>query len=273
MQPILEEYKNYMLHVKQLSDGTVRGYVSDMKLFFEYHRNYETATRPILLAYIARLSETASPATIMKKISALQSFWGFLVDSELVTKDITSTLPRPRMKSKIVTAPSTDFVNELIEKMEKQDNGMLAMAIRLGAHVGLRAEEAIEIKLENINFETGIAILYDTKTAESAEVAIGKSTLEVIEKHCKKYGIAEGELLRNMSGRPFGIRHFMKIVQETLPINFHAFRKYCATTIANSENGNIHIAQRQLRHASLTTVMRYVAPSLSENKRLLNNLF
>lgn len=268
MKNIIGEYREYLLNNQQRSENTVKAYVSDITHFITLFPNFKKLQKKDIIQYLATLKDDNAPATIMRKIASIQSLWSFLVDMGYVKVNVAENLPRPKLKQAIVECPSKE---EVISIIEGSENDTFKLAVQLGAYVGLRATEACELKIEDINFDTGIAILYDTKTASTAEVAIDTITRDEIRQYCEKRGIKSGAILRTKFGHPFTERTFSRFIESNSPVNFHQFRKACASALANSEAG-IHTAKNQLRHTSLNTTLRYVKTDLTHQCNMLDKM-
>ena len=266
-QQLMEGYKNYLRHTKKRSENTIRGYVSDLKHFLSVTKNIENITRVEILDYVQELNKTLSAKTVHRRVASIQSLFDYMVNYGIAKEDVSQNIPLPSVKQKIRKCPTQDEIERIIanESLEQA-----RIAIQLGAYVGLRVSEVCNLKVEDIDFNKSVAILRDTKTAESQEVMIDDVTLENIKHYVTKNRITNGNLLRTKHGKVWSERNLHKYLQGKFDFSFHGFRHACATRLANE--ADIHVAKFQLRHKALSTTLAYVHKMPETQLSALNNL-
>lgn len=267
-QQHLQGFATYLTQNRNLAQGSVKGYLNAIDNFLNDIQDVTTMTKADLIEYVRGYSEL-SPNTQMFKIASLQSFFGYLADMGFIKEDISRKMPRPKMKKKIIECPTMTEVESLLE--EKTDS--VAVAIVLGSYCGLRAMEACNARIEDIDFTNNTLKLWNTKTMDSDYIAIPAKAMNVIKKYLEVSGRSTGTILVSKSGNPFQYRNFEKWITKYIPCNYHKLRATCATHISNAREDGIFIAQAQLRHTSINTTQRYVKVDVKRQGRVLDSLF
>lgn len=174
--------------------------------------------------------------------------------------------------------------------------------------MGFRVGEVCQLHVSNIDFDKRELTLKSEKSGRMDSLIIPldlfKGTVEFMNKHAKEIKAAQGYIFfkENDNGNtrlPYinlnYVRNvFRKIIaqsglnqtyatsEEAYPINrsrplhrltTHSLRHYAITRFAKSTNGNIVLASRFARHASPSTMMRYIAKDKDELYRNIDFAF
>lgn len=146
------------------SDHTLSAYRSDVEKLPAYLKLREWDITPTAIerfhldAFIQYLAElglaTRSQARL---ISALKTFFGFLLDEKLITQDPTELLKGPKMGRKIPEVLTYFEIRELLGQIDMSlDHGLRDRALLETLYAcGLRVSEATNLKLTNLYFSEG----------------------------------------------------------------------------------------------------------------------
>ncbi|MFT5016293.1 MAG: integrase/recombinase XerD [Neolewinella sp.] len=146
------------------SDHTLSAYRSDVEKLPTYLKLREWDITPTAIerfhldAFIQYLAElglaTRSQARL---ISALKTFFGFLLDEKLVAHDPTELLKAPKMGRKIPEVLTYFEIRELLAQIDMSlDHGLRDRALLETLYAcGLRVSEATNLKLTNLYFSEG----------------------------------------------------------------------------------------------------------------------
>jgi integrase/recombinase XerD len=146
------------------SDHTLYAYRSDVEKLPTYLKLREWDITPTAIerfhldAFIQYLAElglaTRSQARL---ISALKTFFGFLLDEKLVAHDPTELLKAPKMGRKIPEVLTYFEIRELLAQIDMSlDHGLRDRALLETLYAcGLRVSEATNLKLTNLYFSEG----------------------------------------------------------------------------------------------------------------------
>ncbi len=146
------------------SDHTLSAYRSDVEKLPAYLKLREWELTPSAIerfhldAFIQYLAElglaTRSQARL---ISALKTFFGFLLDENLIAQDPTELVKAPKMGRKIPEVLTYHEVRELLGQIDLSlDHGLRDRALLETLYAcGLRVSEATSLKLTNLYFNEG----------------------------------------------------------------------------------------------------------------------
>ncbi len=116
--PILREYEQHLLAIRQLANPTVRNYMNDLAAFMEFLaendliENVESPDRRRLRSYLAWLANRKyAKASISRKLTALRTFFGWMQETGRVESnetDIVSAPKQPRTLPYVVSEPEIE---------------------------------------------------------------------------------------------------------------------------------------------------------------------
>ena len=155
---------------------TREAYKSDLKLFFEFFSNaFGRLNHPTqierfhLVAYKEFLSkmggpdgEPCAPKTIGRKLGALNSYFKFLQEKDIVTKNPCEGIKRPRQEIKAETNALTD--EQVRDLLSSLDNKTLTTSLHKAIiytlfATGMRVSELIQLKRENFGKLNGLKVI------------------------------------------------------------------------------------------------------------------
>ena len=124
VQEITSNYLKYMEFIESASTHTLRAYKSDLEQSFGPYKNYMVSqvTESLWLNWSrqAQLSwSNLSPATRNRKAATLKSFFAYLLDQEILPKNIGNQIHCPKTPRKI---PHFLSVDEAIAVLKSFDS-------------------------------------------------------------------------------------------------------------------------------------------------------
>jgi integrase/recombinase XerD len=165
---LLLDFLAYLEFERGLSRNTLEAYRSDLLQFGEWlSRSGHDALavgHSELSAFTSEIASgredrpAAAPATLQRKVACLRSFYRHLRRTSVLTSDPTAHLRAPKQSRKLPQVLSRDEVAELL----RQPRGTAPAALRDRALLetmyacGLRASEAIELEVGDVDLEAGI---------------------------------------------------------------------------------------------------------------------
>lgn len=140
-------------------------------------------------------------------------------------------------------------------------NTRIATALALEANLGLRISDIINLRYCDIvrDGERFRLDIVEIKTEKARTFTVPAEIREFINDYRIRKGIAENELLFNLSER--AVQKHLKAVCDYLGfygISTHSFRKYFATQIYINNDYNIELVRQLLQHSSAAVTQRYI---------------
>ena len=181
------------------------------------------------------------------------------------------------MANKKTLALTEKQYREIIDTIESgflscRPNRKVATVLKLEANIGIRISDILNLKLDDIVFESGRYRLniIEQKTQKKREFTVPVEVVEYIRKYTKENKIADNENIFDITERQ--VQKHLKNVCDYLGydgISTHSFRKFFATSIYTNNNYNIVLVQKLLQHSSPQTTQRYIGISSQEIENAL----
>lgn len=177
----LQRFLENCLAEKGCSTNSILAYKNDLQTFNTYlvTRCYQEGlvSTEEIEQFVAKLKEQGlGPRSIARKISAIKSYYQFLMSEELISKNPTLMLESPKYRSKLPNILSIDEIKALVDFCAQDPS---PESIRLTAMIcliycsGLRVSELVSLKLADIMLKGGkIRDMFIIKGKGSKERAI-----------------------------------------------------------------------------------------------------
>lgn len=272
----LENFKDFLTSEAGYSTLTVESYLRDLDRLITYADAAGVAsptkvTAAFLRDFIFMLKDLGlSGATIRRQISALHTYFRFLVDENLLAKDPSLKLESPKVWRKLPEVLSREEALALIaapdlsEPLAWRDRALL----ELGYAAGLRVSELCSIGLKDLILSDGL-IRVAGKGGKERLVPIGRATVGTLAIYLNGLradldtGASEGKFLLNARGKPIsrvGAWGIVKKYAEKLgivrPVTTHTLRHSFATHLLEG-GADLRAVQEMLGHADLSTTQIY----------------
>ena len=171
------------------SDHTLSAYRSDLEKLPAYLelRGWEMKPAGIerfhlddFIQYLAELG--LGPRSQARLISALKTFFGYLLDEKIIPTDPTELLKAPKLGRKIPEVLTYHEIRELLDVIDlSYDHGLRDRALLETLYAcGLRVSEATNLKLTNLYFDQGF-IRVTGKGNKERIVPIGGEAIHQVE--------------------------------------------------------------------------------------------
>ena len=281
MNDSVERFLNYMAAERGMSPNTLAAYKNDLHQlveFLETHKpgattdgGWEQVDSQALTAYILRLHDNEySDTTRARKVASAKSFFGFLLEENVITKDPTESLSSPRVGRSLPDALSLDEVEALLSAPSDdtpeaaRDRAMLELLYASGVRVG----ELVSLDLEDIDLEQSFVRCFGKGSKErmipihqQAEAALRTYLVEGRPRLAKN-GVGQA-LFLSQSGKRLSRQGFWLILKGLAgragiqrKVTPHTLRHSFATHLLRGGAPLRHV-QELLGHASITTTQVY----------------
>ncbi len=281
----IHEFLAHLTVERNLSPRTIESYARDLRQFSawldEEHIELGAIERSSLRNYLGFRRDTGlSPRSSARALSALRSFFRFLLQTEVLTADPTANLKSPSLWRTVPHALTTDEIDALLAapdtatKLGLRDRAMIETLYA----TGLRVSELVGLTLDRVRLDPGFVRVLG-KGRKERLVPLGDSAVARLDDY---FGRSRPELNRghrsevflNHRGGKLTRQGFWKILRGhavaaglTSPISPHVVRHSFATHLV--ENGaDLRAVQLMLGHTSLTTTEIYTHVARERLRRL-----
>ena len=298
----LENFLQYLSIEKRYSEHTVLAYKHDIESFFEYLKSsYElediAAVNTLMVrGWIVEMVEKGLQAkSVHRKISALKSFYKFLMKSGDVKTSPANGVVLPKLKKRLPTFVEESKMNQLLdqpaieitEPVSKEDllrdlhadtfSGKRdKLILDLLYCTGMRLSELINLTLANVDLRDN-AIRVLGKGRKERIIPISLSTSATIKEYLA-YRITSDEnyLLLTDKGEQLYEQFVYRTVKKYLSQittqekkSPHVLRHSFATHMLNN-GADLNAIKELLGHASLAATQVYTHNSIEKLKKVYN---
>ncbi|MBA7618085.1 Tyrosine recombinase XerD [subsurface metagenome] len=287
MQEIFNKYVNYLQAERNVSPYTVRNYTNDLLDFFGFLKtkgisSLKEVDRHTLRGYLSHLVEQGFvKASIARKLSAIRSFYRYLLREEVVSASPAATTSSPKLDKRL---PSFLTVEEAVRLLEAPDlskpEGQRDRALlELLYASGLRVSELVTLNLEQVNLDTNEIRVWG-KGSKERVVLIGEPAAQALSAYLNQ-GRPElldkkrsSALFLNYKGERLPVRTVQKILGKYAGlanidkrVHPHLLRHTFATHLLDG-GADLRVVQELLGHAQLSSTQIYTHVSKSQAKKI-----
>ena len=293
MQEIFNRYINYLEAERNASPYTVRNYTTDLlgseriNGFFTFltERDIKSLVevdRSLLRDYMAYLMEQGLvKASIARKMSAIRSFFCYLVREEIISINPTKGLSSPKLDRRLPEFLAIEEITRLLEAPNlttpqgQRDRAFMELLYASG----LRVSELVSLDLEQIDLDAR-EIRVIGKGSKERMVLMGEPAAKALNNY---FDEGRPELLStkksnamflNRDGGRLTDRSVQSILQEYAnkagigkKVYPHMLRHTFATHLLNG-GADLRVTQELLGHASLASTQIYTHVSKSQAKKI-----
>jgi len=287
MQEVFNKYINYLEVERNVSPYTVRNYTTDLLDFFYFLKDKDIDSlkevdRHTLRDYLSHLMEKGFvKASIARKLSAIRSFYRYLLREEIISTSPVATTSSPKLDRRLPSFLSIEEMNRLLEAPDlSTPQGLRDRALlELLYASGLRVSELVSLNLEQVNLDTNEIRVWG-KGSKERVVLIGEPAARALTAYLNQ-GRPEllgkktsSALLLNRYGKRLIERRVQRILEKYANIiNIgkrvypHMLRHTFATHLLDG-GADLRVVQELLGHASLSSTQIYTHVSKSQAKKV-----
>lgn len=286
MEELLQKYIKYLELERGISAYTVRNYSTDIQGFLDFLDSSGVTSlgkvdRSIMRRYLGLLQERGiARGSISRKLSALRSFYRYLMRESLVSAEPLSSLSAPKLEQRLPTFLTTDEVVRLVEAPDtRTPNGMRDRAIlELLYAAGLRLSEIVDLNVGDVDLSNRQVRAWG-KGSKERMVLMGKPAAEALSSYVK---YARPKLLGqkrttalflNRFGNRIARRRIEYIIKKyarqaglDMRVYTHMLRHTFATHMLDG-GADLRAVQELLGHARLATTQVYTHVSQNQIRR------
>ncbi len=288
MEDKIESFLNDLSVEKNYSEATIKTYRNELYKYQEYIEwkkiDYRLVNKEVVRDYLKYLDKlNYKNRSISTNISAIRSFYGYLVIHQVLSKNIFNGIRNPKLEKTLPNFLSEIDVSKILEfsSLPNYKKSIYTtrdeLILNLLYDTGCRCQELVSICLKDIDFkEKSIKVL--GKGSKERIVFYGENTEDVLNCYLKDRATLLGEknskyLLVTKESGWMTSRRVAQIIDEIVllvavrhHVTPHTLRHTFATHLLNN-GADLRSVQTLLGHSSLGTTQIYTHVS---NERLRN---
>ncbi len=287
MQEVFNRYINYLEAERNVSPYTVRNYTTDLLDFFQFLGtkgvgSLKEVDRHVVRDYLAYLmGRGLVKASIARKLSAIRSFYRYLLREEMISTSPVATTSSPKLDRRLPAFLTIEEVEKLLEAPDlstpqgQRDRALLELLYASG----LRVSELVSLNLEQVDLDSReIRVL--GKGAKERITLMGKPAASALSDYLSQ---GRPELLGERKNRAlllnrYGERLTKRMVQKILgdyaskvdigkKVHPHMLRHTFATHLLDG-GADLRVVQELLGHADLSSTQIYTHVTKSQARKV-----
>jgi len=289
MRGWIESFIETLSAEKGFSLNTCRAYRNDLEQFLAYLRDSEIGLLRrgekvdvrnvddiVIRSYMGFLYKKNQKSTIARKLSALRSFFRFLVKRGAIRTNPADKVLTPKRGRPVPNYLPVDDMFRLLDAVK----GESVLALRNRAiletlySTGVRVAELAGMDIGDVDFDSGFVRVIgkgnNERLAPVGKKALGRIRAYVDTRRETTGSVIQGSdpLFLNSRGGRLSTRSIARLLEVVVrqmgllrPISPHGLRHTFATHMLDA-GADLRVVQELLGHASLTTTQRYTHVSI-----------
>jgi integrase/recombinase XerC len=276
MQKIFDRYIQYLEAERNASPYTVRNYRADLADFFKFLKAKELTLlnevdRHVLRDYLSHLVEGGiAKASIARKLSAIRSFYRYLVREEIIPKNPIEQVSSPKLDKRLPSFLTKEEMVKLLNAPDlstplgQRDRALLELLYASG----LRVSELASLTPEQVDLETNEIRVWG-KGSKERMVLMGKPAAAALKSYIGEGRIKlqgkkkSNALFLNRYGQRLPERSVQRLLEQYAKksgigkrIHPHMLRHTFATHLLDG-GADLRVVQELLGHARLSSTQIY----------------
>ena len=273
---LLERFAEFLMLEHGSSPRTDESYGRDLQRLAEWGIAHGAATPAALTPahlreFVYHLKDLGlAPSSIRRGISAIRTWYKFLLAEGVVTADPSDRLETPRKWRTLPEVLTAEEVGRLLdavsldEPLVFRDRAMLELAYGAGLRVG----EWISVKVNDLMLDEGVVRVFGKGNKERL-VPVGRRATGAVAMYLRELrprlerGKGAGVLFLNARGQPLSrmgawkiLRKYVVLAKLTKPVTPHTLRHSFATHLLEG-GADLRSVQEMLGHADISTTQIY----------------
>jgi integrase/recombinase XerC len=273
-QNVFDRYIAYLEAERNASGYTVRNYKNDLLEFFGYIqskgvKSLRDVTRQTLRGFMSKLLEEGkAKSSISRKLSAIRSFYRYLVREDVLKANPAASTVSPKLDKRLPSFLTVEEAKRLVEAPDmstpqgQRDRALLELLYASG----LRVSEIVNINVEALNLASNEIRVWG-KGSKERVVLIGAPAARALEQYLhdgRRELLGEtrnNALFLNRYGGRLPARRVQKILVKYSRVigkrvHPHKLRHTFATHLLDG-GADLKVVQELLGHADLASTQIY----------------
>lgn len=288
----IKDFENYLKNERNYSDRTYTLYTSDLTAFKSYMESLEgditwqTLTADVVRNWIIKeMDRGLNPKTVNHTLSALRSFYKFLLMRKRVERDPVHNLQGPKKEKNLPSFVKESEINRLLDGNFFPDTfeGKRDWLILLTFYsTGVRRSELIGLNVADVDLSQGL-LKVTGKRNKQRIIPFGKELRDAMTDYIERRKALSsvsaeenGLFVEPASGRRISsakvgerVKEYLSLVTTAKRRSPHTLRHSFATSML-SHQADLQSVKELLGHESLSTTEIYTHTTLEELKQMYN---
>ena len=276
IETAIEDFLNYCVFEKGLSDKTKTSYKNDLDIYKDYLNskhitNINNISSDDIKDFLKKRSEEET-TTIAHNLTVIKNFHKYLLKEKLVNEDVAEFIERPKLKKSLPKALSVEDVDNLLDiKLDTPFDYRNKAMLELMYGCGLRVSELVNLEMNDIDM-INCLIRVAGKGNKERDIPLGEYSIYYLQEYIdRRDSLLKkktcNKLFLNNHGQGMTRQGFFKNLKAILEdkglnpnISPHTLRHSFATHLVN-RGADLRSVQEMLGHSDISTTKIYTKVS------------
>ncbi len=272
----IEDFLNYCIFEKGLSDRTKISYKNDLDVYEEFLKKRHIANVNNIssddIKDFLKVRSDEETTTIAHNLTVIKNFHKYLLKEKLVKEDVSEFIERPKLKKSLPKALSPEDIDNLLDiKLDTPFDYRNKAMLELMYGCGLRVSELINLEMNDIDI-TNCLIRILGKGSKERDIPLGEYSIYYLNEYIERRPLLLkkkpcNKLFLNNHGLGMTRQGFFKNLKAILEdkglnpnISPHTLRHSFATHLVN-RGADLRSVQEMLGHSDISTTKIYTKVS------------
>ena len=272
----IEDFLNYCIFEKGLSDRTKISYKNDLDVYEEFLKkrhitNVNNISSDDIKDFLKVRSDEET-TTIAHNLTVIKNFHKYLLKEKLVKEDVSEFIERPKLKKSLPKALSPEDIDNLLDiKLDTPFDYRNKAMLELMYGCGLRVSELVNLEMNDIDM-INCLIRVAGKGNKERDIPLGEYSIYYLQEYIdRRDSLLKkkpcNKLFLNNHGQGMTRQGFFKNLKAILEekglnsnISPHTLRHSFATHLVN-KGADLRSVQEMLGHSDISTTKIYTKVS------------
>ncbi|MBQ3297853.1 MAG: tyrosine recombinase [Bacilli bacterium] len=276
IETAIEDFLNYCVFEKGLSDHTKVSYKNDLEVYKDYlnkhHINNINNISSNNIKDFLKTRNDEETTTIAHNLTVIKNFHKYLLKEKLVNEDVSEFIERPKLKKSLPKALSPEDIDNLLDiKLNTSFDYRNKAMLELMYGCGLRVSELINLEINDVDM-INCLIRVSGKGNKERDIPLGEYSIYYLQEYIDRRDSllkkrACNKLFLNNHGLGMSRQGFFKNLKSILEekglnpnISPHTLRHSFATHLVN-RGADLRSVQEMLGHSDISTTKIYTKVS------------
>lgn len=276
IETAIEDFLNYCIFEKGLSDHTKVSYKNDLEVYKDYlnkhHINNINNISSNNIKDFLKTRNDEETTTIAHNLTVIKNFHKYLLKEKLVNEDVSEFIERPKLKKSLPKALSPEDIDNLLDiKLNTSFDYRNKAMLELMYGCGLRVSELINLEINDVDM-INCLIRVSGKGNKERDIPLGEYSIYYLQEYIDRRDSllkkrACNKLFLNNHGLGMTRQGFFKNLKGILEekglnpnISPHTLRHSFATHLVN-RGADLRSVQEMLGHSDISTTKIYTKVS------------
>ena len=289
----IQSFIDYLTFEKNYSEKTISVYRTDLEAFKQFYQTlsddltWETLDKDVIRQWIVQMMDKGQKAaSVNRRLSAIRSFYKFLLRRKLVSHDPSYSIVGPKKEKPLPVYLRESEMNRLLDDVQFGDDyagRRDRMILLMFYSTGIRVSELTGLDLSNVDLNLQ-QLKVTGKRNKQRMIPFGEEMTQALTDYLKArseysavHVASETALFLNeRSGERISVekvyqsvRHYLSFVTTQKKRSPHVLRHTFATSMLN-HHADLQSVKELLGHESLSTTEIYTHTSFEELKEMYN---